>query len=226
MTDATSVTRTYAVGDQLDDRDMPIGDTCRADIGSSGYVCSLPPGHTGPQHVGAYSSGHVVAVVDRDTSGDPIVEIPTREALQERLDTAVAELARLRALAERAERALGAAEEQHEEFRRTVVRVAQEKARQHGWCRVVNAALNDMGLDANSRFRVPVTVTATRTIHVQVDAEDAESAWQAVDHMSESELADAYEADTGDDFSYNVLGSGDWEWQSHDSSTNVTNLDD
>lgn len=225
MTDATSGTRTYELGDRLWDGDMPLGNTCAAEV-QGGYVCSLPRDHRGPQHVAAYSSGVVCAVQDRDTSGDPIVEIPTREVLAERLATATAELTRLQAIATSAERARAEAEERYEDFRATVVRVAQEKARQHGWCRVVNAALTDMGLEATQRYAVEVKVTATRTVRVQVEAEDGEEAWKAVDAMTESELADAYEAYNGSSFSYNVLGSGDWEWESHDSSTNVTAMDD
>jgi hypothetical protein len=125
---------------------------------------------------------------------------------------------------DRAQREHGLLSNEFDEFRATVVRVAQEKARQHGWCSVVNRALQDMGLEANRRFRVQVEVTATRTVSVEVDAEDGEAAWRQVDGMSQSELADAYERYNGESFGPHVLGDY-WDYTSHDSSTDTTDLD-
>lgn len=120
------------------------------------------------------------------------------------------------------------AERMHDEFRDRVRALAIEKAADLGWCTPgLNAALEELGLPPkDGRYRVRVQVTATRYIDVAVRAPDGSEAWSAVDAMSESELAEAYEDYTGDSFQRVVLDNGAWEHVSHDSSTSTEHLGD
>jgi hypothetical protein len=292
MTDATSTTRTYAVGDTLDVADYRADDYCGARVGS-GYTCSMPNGHTGPQHVAAYYNREVCGVEDRDTSGDPIegtwepgdmvqalpglpvanvlsvardedgivrawmvgqrdgddtwrlIKSPVDAlsphtgshigptladigaALVAKATTMDADVESNRRARREAEAERDATNEAMDTLKREVVRVAMENAREHNWCGVVTRALRDMDLGdyLTQRYQVQVELKATRTIYVEVEASDAESAWRSVDEMSESELSEAYERYDGNNLYRYVLADG-WSHDSHDSSTDVTNLDD
>lgn len=90
------------------------------------------------------------------------------EAAQRDRDRAQAEHGRLNA--------------EYQQFRDTVRDKAIEYATRHGWCRVVDEALEEMGLPPRTRdFTVQVTVTATQTVSVTVEATDEEAARNAVD---------------------------------------------
>jgi hypothetical protein len=74
MTDATSVTRLYTVGERVEPGDYAKEGAealwCKQPI-PGGWVCSIREGHKGPQHV-AVGGLTVHAVADRDTSGDEV----------------------------------------------------------------------------------------------------------------------------------------------------------
>lgn len=69
VTSTLSTTRTYVRGDVADETDFATEGT-RCNDPHYGYYCTLPSGHKGTQHVGSLFSREVVAVWDRDTSGD------------------------------------------------------------------------------------------------------------------------------------------------------------
>jgi len=111
------------------------------------------------------------------------------------------------------------AEAKHEEFRKLVVDKAMEYARRHDWCSVVQAALTEMGLEVTRRYRVNVEVVVSRTAQVEIEATDAREAWQAVDALSSSDLADLLEND-------DAIPYG-WDHSSHDAKTyDVEEVDD
>ena len=223
----TSTTvRTYTVGDIAEPADYAGGvhqpGVCNFRIvdapEAAGYgYCSMLGGHTGPQHVAAYSTGAVCHVWDRDTSGDPIVEQPTREVLQERLDVTGAEVVRLRRevgeltarLAMRDDELTRARAErdelrtEHDEFRAEVGRVAMRYARAHDWCSVVQSALSELGITVTQRWRIRTDVYASagdweakrEGVYVTVESErDQRNVYQDVDALDGDDAIEALEA--------------------------------
>lgn len=243
ITDTTSATRTYAIGDASDEHVYVAASAGREWCGVTGfpppaasyYRCSLPKGHEGPQHVAANQEA-VVGVMDRDTSGDvpePIVEEPTPEVLAERLRVVEEEVVRLRSLRDnliterdRAYADRSALQATHDQLRQDVVDKAMELARQHDWCTVVQRGLEDMGLGdlLTQKYRVQVEVTATRTVTVEVEATNGSEAWRQVDNMSTSELADLID-NSPDGSAYSFYGSDAWEHSSHDAQTDTELVD-
>lgn len=80
-------------------------------------------------------------------------------------------------------------------FRQQVRSKAIEVAQQESWCRDgLNEALRDLGLpEHTSRFRVPLTVTATQTIWVEVEADDEDDAIERVDSDDVDEQLDSHD---------------------------------
>jgi hypothetical protein len=180
----STIARTYIVGDTVPEGVRgEDGSFCGANT-DAGWICSLPLGHTGPQHLTiSQSDRRVLGTADRDESGDPIVEQPTPEVLAERLAYAVHNGDQLRrllrdmenqrdeALRERDElrdelatargnldRQRADADEAMEAFRQRVGEVAMRYARAHDWCSVVQAALGELGIEVKQRYRVTTDV--------------------------------------------------------------------
>lgn len=59
---------------------------------------------------------------------------------------------------------LAALKATHEQLKADVVRVAKEKAESHGWCSVVNDALNELGL-GEPQIKVTLTILDPRRLH-------------------------------------------------------------
>lgn len=105
----------------------------------------------------------------------------------------------------------------HNSFRDQVRELAIEKAEELNWCTPgLNAALDELGLERKTTtFTAEVTIAATRTITVEVQADDVDEVYTLVDNMSEDDLSRAYEEHSGLSFDRGVLDQGEWTLDSH-----------
>lgn len=112
---------------------------------------------------------------------------------------------------------LATAEQQLEAFQVQVRDVAIRVAQDQNWCdQGLNEVLEELGLPRkSSRYRVSVTVTANKVFDIEVQAASGGDAWRMVDDWGSSTLLEH-------------IGElpGGWEHVSHDSSTDVQEIDD
>lgn len=84
-----------------------------------------------------------------------------------------------------------------DEFKATVREVAIRVAGEQGWCDLgLNAVLDELGLPQKvTRFKVPITVTASQQVWVEVDADDEDD---AIDQVERSDVRNAIDPDDWD----------------------------
>jgi hypothetical protein len=260
-----------------------------------GWVCSLPTGHTGPQHLCiGEDDNRVIAVGERDTSGDspagtdepstgptwnvgdhvqgrhngriiasgvvlgvaevrgvtqativgrnlydsafqlmqvPVTAlVPLRDSnplpTQLEIAAAVSSFARqANTLIDSAQARAAEAETQYEQFRDTVRDTATDYAKRHGWCSVVDQALEEIGLEKRARTcRVRTKLVMYRYVDALVDVSgDEGDAWRRIDELGEDDFQDAMRR-AGE--SMTALEREGWTYDSHDSDTSGVSEED
>jgi hypothetical protein len=167
-----------------------------------------------------------VTMIDETTVNDYSPAVSFGPALPTLVDVQHArqEADSLRSIRDNLLREIERVRDEHESFRQRVRSMAIEKAAELGWCTPgLNAALIELDLDPTTRrFEVRVTVTATREYTVVVDAESTRDAWEKVDELDEYDLKNLIREREG---SWGDVFDG-WSHESHDSSTDVEELDD